>query len=54
MKKGKYKNLKFCEYCHPKNDKEFAKGWTILKQSAELEELVTIRFCPMCGRKLDA
>jgi hypothetical protein len=47
------KNLKhWCDYCGDGKDKDWAKCWTVIKQNGADEEVVTIKYCPMCGRKL--
>lgn len=42
---------KWCEYCGFGSGKGYAENWTVCKQNRE-EEVVIIKFCPMCGRKL--
>jgi hypothetical protein len=45
--------LSGCYYCHGEYE-EWRKGWTVsIPSSADAnEEVVTINFCPMCGRNL--
>jgi hypothetical protein len=42
-----------CEYCGSGNDKEWAECWTVGTKDG-YDRLVTIQYCPMCGRKLNA
>ena len=43
--------LKWCDFCGYGRDKQWADDWAIIDQT-HTERLVTILFCPMCGRQL--
>ena len=42
---------KGCDFCGDGKNKQWADDWAIIDQT-HTEHLVTILFCPMCGRKL--
>ena len=41
----------WCDFCGFGTDKQWADDWAIIDQT-HTEHLVTILFCPMCGRQL--
>lgn len=51
MRKDKQNIDEWCDFCGDGRDKQWADGWAIIDQT-HTERLVTILFCPMCGRKL--